>query len=237
LIEIDQTDEQRNVLEKLNSTFRVEFGKVKIDTQYIFTLLAKSLQVCDGFIQQTQKDEEGNEVETSLETIETKKDEALVEILEEIDIRKNKVVIWCAFLFSVAKVAKILKKLGVPVLTLTGKSEDTNKIVSMFQKTKEYNVLICTQKKAAESVTLTEAKYAIYYSNIWSNDARMNSEARIRRKGSEKHDSIVYVDLVTKGTVERKVYDCLRKKKDLIEELKQVFLGMKGDIDVTRISK
>ena len=98
----------------------------------------------------------------------------------------------------------------------------------MFQKSRDYNVLICTQKKAAESVTLTSARYAIYYSNIWSNDARLNSEARIRRKGSEIHKSIIYIDLITKDSVEEKVYECLRKKKDLINELKTAFLEMKG---------
>lgn len=228
LIELEQTDQQRELLRSLNSTFRLEFGKVKIDTQYIFTLLMKSLQICDGFVQLVEKDDDDNVLSTNLEVVETKKDEVLVEVLDEIDVRKNKVVIWCAFLFSVSKVKKILEKLGIPVLVLTGESEDVNKIVQKFQRTKDYNVIICTQKKAAESVTLTEAKYAIYYSNTWSNDLRMNSEARIRRKGSEKHDSIIYIDLVTKGTVERKVYDCLRKKKDLIDELKVMFLQMSG---------
>jgi SNF2 family DNA or RNA helicase len=114
------------------------------------------------------------------------------------------------------------------VLTLTGATEDTNKVVQMFQKSRDHNILICTQKKAAESVTLTSARFAIYYSNIWSNDARLNSEARIRRKGSEIHKGIMYIDLITKKSVEEKVYQCLRKKKDLINELKTAFLEMRG---------
>jgi SNF2 family DNA or RNA helicase len=226
-IPIDQTDEQRALLNKLEETFRLEFGKAKVDTQYLFTIIAKSLQICDGFIQYSDTDENGKEVNKGTEVVPSNKDEALVEILEEIDIAKNKVVIWAAFLFSVKKIAKIIEKLGYKVLTLTGEAEDTNKIVQLFQKTKDHNVLVCTQKKAAESITLTEARYAIYYSNIWSNDARLNSEARIRRKGSEKHSSIMYIDLVTKGTVEKKVYDCLRMKKDLIDELKKEFGALK----------
>jgi SNF2 family DNA or RNA helicase len=110
---------------------------------------------------------------------------------------------------------------------LTGATQDTNKVVQIFQKSRDSNILIATQKKAAESVTLTSAKYAMYYSNIWSNDARSNSEARIRRKGSEIHNHITYIDLITKGSIEEKVYECLRKKKDLINELKSAFLEMK----------
>jgi len=232
-LNLDMTDQQRELLLKFNDTFQLELGRVKIDTKYIFTLISKSLQICDGFIQhkEYEKDAKGKNttklLSSELEIVDTSKDEALIEILEEIDTTKNKVVIWCAFLFSVQKLEVILKKLGILTLSLTGATVDSNKVVSMFQRSREYNVLICTQKKAAESVTLTSARYAIYYSNIWSNDARSNSEARIRRKGSEIHKSIMYIDLITKKSVEEKVYECLRKKKDLIDELKAVFLEMK----------
>jgi SNF2 family DNA or RNA helicase len=233
-ISLEMTNQQKELLIQLNDTFRLELGKVKIDTQYIFTLIAKSLQICDGFVQhkEYEYDEKGNKtgkiLSDNIEPIDTNKDEALVETLEEIDVTRNKVVIWCAFLFSVAKLKRVLTRLGMNVLTLTGATEDTNKVVQMFQKSRDHNILICTQKKAAESVTLTSARFAIYYSNIWSNDARLNSEARIRRKGSEIHKGIMYIDLITKKSVEEKVYQCLRKKKDLINELKTAFLEMKG---------
>lgn len=221
-INVELTTTQRNVLSSLNDSFKVEFGKVKIDTQYLFTLISKSLQVCDGFIQQNENNE------NTIELIETNKDEALVEILDEINVFKNKVVIWCAFLFSIRKLKKILdnvyKNSGIEILTLTGESEDVNDLVNVFRKSSKHNILIATQKKAAESVTLTEARYAIYYSNLWSYDLRANSEARICRKGSERHKSIIYIDLATKGTIEEKVLYCLKKKKDLIGELKNMFL-------------
>jgi SNF2 family DNA or RNA helicase len=234
---LEMTDQQRELLTRLNDTFRLELGKVKIDTKYIFTLISKSLQICDGFVQHIEyekKEVKGKLVNTNkvisseLEIVDTNKDEALIETLNEIDITKNKVVIWCAFLFSVQKLERIFRKLGIRTLSLTGATKETNKVVQVFQRSKEFNVLICTQKKAAESVTLTSARYAIYYSNIWSNDARLNSEARIRRKGSEIHKNIMYIDLITKGSVEEKVYECLRKKKDLINELKAAFLEMRG---------
>ena len=232
-IEVPLTAQQRELLTRLSSTFRLELGKVKIDTQYIFALLAKSLEICNGFVHHVEKEigEDGKPtgkiLSDNTEIVDTNKDEMLIEILDEIDVRQHKVVIWAPFRFSVKKIAAILKKLRIPVLTLTGETEDPNKVVSLFQNTKEYNVLVCTQKKAAESITLTAARYAIYYSNVWSNEARLNSEARIRRKGSEKHKSIMYIDLVTESSVEKQVYECLRKKKSLIDELKSAFATMK----------
>jgi len=230
-ISLELTDEQGRLITDLNETFRLEFGEVKIDTKYIFTLIAKSLQICDGFVQNVVRDKETKKIiSETLEIIDTNKDEALIEILDEIDISQNKVVIWCAFLFSVEKIKRILTKLRIPVLTLIGGNEDDNKTVQWFQKSRDHNVLICTQKKAAESVTLTASRYAIYYSNIWSNDARQNSEARIRRKGSNIHQNITYIDLVTKCKVEESVYSCLRvTKKNLIDQLKQEFLSMRKE--------
>lgn len=217
-ISIPLTAQQEKLLNEFNDMFRLEFGKVKIDTEYIFALLNKSLQICDGFIQ----DDKGN-----LEVIETHKDESLLDILDEIDVSKNKVLIWTAFRFSVKKLDKLLYKLKYNPITLTGATENVNDVVKSFMNDPKRNILIATQKKAAASITLTNCKYAIYYSNVWSYDDRANSEARIRRKGSEKHDSIVYTDLITKNSVELKVYECLRKKKNLVDLLKQEFVNAK----------
>lgn len=219
-LDIELTPQQKKLLDEFKATFRLELGKVKIDTQYVFALITKSLEICDGYV----KDEHGN-----IAIIPTNKDEALVEVLEEIDAVRNKVVIWAAHRFSVRKIYKYLKRLNYGVVTLTGETENEDLVIKRFQHDRQYTVLIATQKKAAESVTLTAAKYGVYYSNIWSYDLRANSEARIRRKGSEHHESIVYTDLVTEDSIESKVYECLKKKGNLIADLKAHFKSMNVD--------
>lgn len=214
---ITPTKQQMELFRNLKEYFQLELGKVKIDTEYIFALINKSLQICDGFVQ----DDKGH-----LEIIATEKDQAIIDLVDDIDPYKNKILIWAVFRFTVKKLRKIFKKIygdDLKVLTLTGATEDVNKVVKQFQFKKHANILIATQKKAAESITLTNCKYAIYYSNSWSNDLRQNSEARIRRKGSEKHKSIIYTDLMLKNSIEELVYDCLRKKGTLIQDLKKNF--------------
>lgn len=213
-IHVPQTRQQRELLAQLNDYFMLEFGRVKIDTEYIFTLINKSLQICDGFI----KDADGN-----VEIVNTNKDDALVELIDEIDLSKNKLIVWCAYRFSIRKLSKLLK--AYRPLTLTGDTEDASKVVKQFQHGK-YPLLLAIQKKASESITLTNCNHAVYYSNTWSADLRGNSEARIYRKGSEKHKSVIYTDLIVKDSVEQKVIDCLRKKKNLVNELKQTFGGI-----------
>jgi len=219
-IKVDKTPQQSKILEQLNSLFQIEFGKVKIDTQYIFTLIAKSLQISDGFIQDDKK---------NLEIIDTNKDNALLDLLDDIDIRQNKVIIWCSFRFSVLKIYKLIQKFiyslkyNINVLTLTGSTKNVNLVIDTFQNNSKYNVLIAIQKKGSASITLTNCKYAIYYSNMWSYDERYNSEARIYRKGSEKHQNIIYTDLLVNGSIDERVYQCLRKKKSLVNVLKKEF--------------
>ncbi len=219
-VDIPLTAKQAELLSEFKNTFRLELGKVKIDTQFIFALITKSLAICDGFV----TDEKGN-----LEVIDTNKDEALIELLEEMNARYNKVVIWSAHRFSIKKIYKYLTRLKYGVVKLTGETEDEMMVVNRFQHDKRYTIMLATQKKAAESVTLTAAANAIYYSNTWSYDLRANSEARIRRKGSERHESILYTDLVTQSSVESKVYECLLRKGNLISDLKKHFADMKAD--------
>jgi SNF2 family DNA or RNA helicase len=211
---IEPTDIQKKLLDDFRTYFQLEFGKIKLDTDYIFTLINKSLQICDGFLQ----DGNGN-----VEAIGTSKDEAIIDVVEDIDPNKNKVIIWATFRFSVKKLAKIFTKLGYNTLTLTGETPNVSQVVRKFQYDKKINLLVATQKKASESITLTNCRHAIYYSNSWSYDARVNSEARIRRIGSEKHKSIIYTDIMLTHSIEKLVYDCLKGKKNLVDKLKKEF--------------
>jgi SNF2 family DNA or RNA helicase len=99
---LEPTKQQRELFESLKEYFQLELGKVKIDTEYIFALINKSLQICDGFVQ----DDKGN-----LEVIETEKDQALIDLVDDIDPYKNKILIWAIFRFSIKKIRRIFKKI------------------------------------------------------------------------------------------------------------------------------
>lgn len=210
---IEKTDIQVQLLTQLIDYFQLEYKKVKIDTQYIFALINKSLQICAGFI----KDKDNN-----VELVRTNKDEMLAEILDEINVYEKKVIIWCTYLHTVNKLKKLLHSFNP--LTLTGATKNVNQIVHTFQTNKNRNILIAIQKKGSASITLTSCNYAIYYSNSWSFDERYNSEARIYRKGSEHHKNITYIDLITRDSIEEKILDCLKTKKNLVDELKSYFI-------------
>lgn len=258
-MDIEPSDEQKRFLGDLKKFMQLEVGKVNISTEYIFTLITKSLEICDGFVKdnwyEVISDERDLEThkrfrkitckkcqytetyeklpircpscrhEGFYELIKTNKDDTLIDLLEEVDAQHHKVLIWTPFKFTVKKLGKLLDHHGYKTLALTGETDDVKGVVDKFMVSKTHNILILTEKKASESLNLTNCNIAIYYSNEWSYDRRANSEARIYRKGSEKHAHVIYVDFITKGSIEGLVYACLTKKKDLVTELKNLFGG------------
>ena len=65
-------------------------------------------------------------------------------------------------------------------------------------------------------LNLTAANNAIYYSNDWSSELRLQSEDRIHRAGQTKVCS--YYDLVVPNSVDEMVLDVLKNKYDMAEK-------------------
>ncbi len=212
-IALDPTEEQQRLLDSLNNQFRLEFGKVQYSTKSIFALTSKAMQICDGFV----TDGRGN-----LSIIDTPKDEAMLDTFSEIG-NKEKILIFTNYIWTVQKIHKLLSYYGYGVLTLYGDTEDPGKVVKVFQNSDKYNILVSTLMKGNESITLTNCNLGFYYSRDWSNDRYGNSQARIRRKGSEKHSSIIYTDFLLRNTVEEVVHNGVDKKINVVQELKKFF--------------
>ena len=66
-------------------------------------------------------------------------------------------------------------------------------------------------------LTLTEASTMIYFSNNYDLEIREQSEDRCHRIGQTK--SVVYIDIVTEGTVDEKILTALRSKMNLAREV------------------
>jgi SNF2 family DNA or RNA helicase len=212
-IALDPTEEQQRLLDSLSNQFRLEFGKVQYSTKSIYALTSKAMQICDGFV----TDGRGN-----LSIVDTPKDEAMLDTFQEIGT-KEKILIFTNYIWTVKKIHKLLSYYGYGVLTLLGETKDPGKIVKVFQNSTRYNVLVSTLMKGNESITLTNCNKAFYYSRDWSNDRYGNSQARIRRKGSEKHSSIIYTDFLLRGTVEEVVHNCVAAKGNVVRDLKKFF--------------
>lgn len=212
-ISLAPTDDQQRLLDSLQTSHAISWGKVRYSSDSIFSLITQAQHICDGFVVGNDK---------RMEIVDTPKDEAMLDTLEEIGT-KEKVLIFANNIWTIQKIQRLLSHYGYGVLTLYGTQVDAGKIVKVFQNSTRYNVLASTISKGNESITLTKSRLGFYYSRNWSNDQYGNSQARIRRKGSEQHNSIIYTDFFLKGTIEERIMQCVASKIDTQTEIKKFF--------------
>jgi SNF2 family DNA or RNA helicase len=86
-------------------------------------------------------------------------------------------------------------------------------------------VLIGHPGSGGIGLNLIEASYMIYYSRSFSLEHDIQSEARCYRGGSERHQSITRIDLVTPGTIDELVMKSLATKQELSDKILKEKMG------------
>ena len=79
--------------------------------------------------------------------------------------------------------------------------------------------MLCTVGAGGTGITLTAADTAVFLQRPWSMIDSEQAEARVRRIGSDIHDTITIVDYISTGTVDEVVIECIKEKSDLLQEI------------------
>jgi SNF2 family DNA or RNA helicase len=145
---------------------------------------------------------------------------ALEEILEEI-VPTHKVIVWACFQQNYEQIRGVCERLGVKYVEITGQRTETQKreAVDAFRSDADVRVCIANQKAGGVGLNLIEASYSVYYSRGYSLEDDIQSEARNYRGGSERHDKITRIDLVSRGTVDELILAALKQKQNLAEKI------------------
>lgn len=144
--------------------------------------------------------------------------DAMEEILE--DMAGNPLVI-CAESRQLIELAeKRLVKQGVSYGMITGKVPQWDREAQLknFQDGK-LQVMMFTIKAGGVGLTMTAADTILFLQRSWSMIENKQAEDRVHRIGSEIHDSIKVIDLITEGTVEEDQIDRLWVKSERLEEI------------------
>ena len=179
-----------------------------IKSENVLTTLLRLQQILGGWV----TDDLGN--------IHELKSNRLNIMMETIEDSDGKIIIWARFKPELSNIAKSLrKKYGDESIVEYHGSVDRDGreiAVDRFQNDDKCRFFVGQPHSGGIGITLTAAENVIYYSNDFSYEARMQSEDRAHRIGQEKH--VVYVDLVSPGTVDDKVAKALKEKHDMAEE-------------------
>lgn len=146
-------------------------------------------------------------------TIELKsnKTKELSEWLEDFD---GKAVIFYQFKYSGQIIRDLLDTKKLSYIRIDGDSKDMT-IWRKFQ-TGDIRFAVCQYQAASEGIDLYAANVTIFYEPTQSSNQLIQAQARTHRRGQKK--PCLFIHMLTKGTIEKRMYSALLKHQEINEK-------------------
>lgn len=152
----------------------------------------------------------------------TEFDNAKVILLKEVieEIGNKPIIVWCQFQHEIETLAEMFSGIG-----LTSKTKNRDDIIRGF-KNGDIKLLFTHPQLVGKGLTFTNCTYNIYYSLSFSYEEFKQSQDRIHRIGQK--NKCTYIILQAKDSIEERIYDCIQRKGNAIDEL-YLEMGLKND--------
>lgn len=144
-----------------------------------------------------------------------------LDILEEIIDDAGKPLVACAESRQLIMLAsERLEKRKIPHHCLVG-GLTSDQRTAMLRDLNEgkVRVLLFTMQAGGEGLNMTAADTIVRLQRSWSMMLNVQTLARVHRLGSEIHDNITVVDVVTPGTIEERQFRVYREKMARLQEI------------------
>lgn len=150
----------------------------------------------------------------------TPREEALEELLSEYT-PGHKIIVWASFRQDYKTIVKICEKAGIEYVEVHGGTPAAKRQerVDRFNTDETCRVFIGNGISAGIGINLVVSDISVYYSRSFSLEADLQSEARNYRGGSEIHQKITRIDLVTPTTIDEMCYEALLSKKSFADNI------------------
>jgi SNF2 family DNA or RNA helicase len=202
---VELTPEQKKAYSDLKETATLFINDHVVTAALAITQLIRFHQIVMGYVQT-----DGGE----LIELPTNRPAALLSVVEQ---TRGKVVIWATYRHDIKLIIKALKEEygNESVVDFFGDTsdDDRRKAVNAFQNRPEVRFFVGNPASGRYGITLTSSHDVIYYSNNFNLEFRNQSEDRCHRIGQTS--KVTYVDLVTPNTIDVKVINALRNKKNV----------------------
>lgn len=160
-----------------------------------------------------------------------------LQTLEDIvraEINNQQIIVWCRYTEDIARIAECLRDLQPAVIAGDPAVQEAARrsrlampkradVESLFQRG-ERRLIVANPAAGGLGLNLWRGSLAIYYSQGYSLENRIQSEDRCHRAGSEIHQHVTYIDLVAEGTIDEIIVGALLGKKhvaDVVVDLRR----------------
>ena len=169
--------------------------------------------ICSGFISYHGEDTDRIQIELP----DNPKIVATENFVEQVPLDVKGILVH-EFIYSGLIMERTLKNMGVPFLTLNGKTKDKRAAYQQFRKDSKHRFLIMNWRSGGTGGNYQVAPYMQFYESPVSPIERKQTEGRIRRRDG-KHRRVYYRDPVIQGSVEQDILAYLKQGRSLYKEL------------------
>ena len=142
-----------------------------------------------------------------------------IEIIQDAVLGEHKILLFSSYTSMFEIIEEQLKKLKINYLKLTGQTKvgERIKLVDEFNTNKNIKVFLISLKAGGTGLNLTGADMVIHYDPWWNLSAENQATDRTYRIGQRKNVQVY--KLITKNSIEEKIYELQQKKAKLIDNM------------------
>jgi hypothetical protein len=203
--DVEMTKEQDEKYQEMKTYATTRIAEEKhVTATIVIVQIMKLHQICCGHV----SDEEGE-----VHPIPENRTAAMLELFEEYD---GKAIIWASYDYDVKRIAEAIdKEYGEgSCARFWGGNQKVREVEERrFLSDPLCRFMVATPAAGGRGRTWTVANLVVYFSSTYDLEHRSQSEER--PQGVGKKQSVHYVDLRIRGTVEEKIIRALRDKIDL----------------------
>ena len=145
--------------------------------------------------------------------------EQCIEVVQDAVNSGHKILLFSGYTSMFEIMEKELKQRGIQYFKLTGstKVDERIELVDEFNENPEIKVFLISLKAGGTGLNLTGADMVIHYDPWWNLSTENQATDRAHRIG-QKNNVQVY-KLITKNSIEEKIYELQQKKADLVDNI------------------
>jgi SNF2 family DNA or RNA helicase len=214
---VEAKGEQKSALQKAMNDFEIAVSAYKkgSDTKTEEMIAIKNAMARAGKVQQISSGWTKNEGGEIIRFEENPKRDAIVDLAQEGD---GKVVLFSRFIEDLEIMYEALEKIGRKPVIYSGRLKHKDAEAAKYSFTHgESDFFLSQVQKGGFGLNLQMSHLASYVTNWWSYGVRIQSEARLHRKGQK--NAVLYVDVMMKGSMDEKIQESFKRGTNVVSYL------------------